>query len=561
MSMQARWSAGLLAALLFVFLSMTERAVAQAKDPRPNVLLIVADDIGTSDLGVFGGEIDTPNLDRLAREGVQLTNFHVSPACSPTRAMLMSGVDSHLAGLGNMLEQMAPAQEGRAGYEGVLNGRVVTLAELLRDAGYHTYMAGKWHLGGKPEQGPHQRGFERAWYLAQAGSAHFVQESPSRLFNQVPEPFFRENGTEVERPADFYSTAFFTDKLIEYIDEGRADRRPFFAYAAYTAPHRPLQAPDEYLAKYLGRYDAGYDAIAAARLERLKQLGLVAKDAQAAPRPPTAPAWADLTAEERVRSARTMEAYAAMVDAFDHHVGRLLAHLGASGQLTNTFVLFFSDNGPEGNDILQDWDSDTWIPANFDNSLENMGRRNSYVFQGEAWGQVSAQPCRLYKGFTTEGGIRVPAFAWYPKALKAGRSDTFTSVLDVMPTLLALAATSHPGIAYKERPIFPMQDMSALGHLRGEAPGVHNPDHVWGVELFGRRALRKGEWKIVYDYPPLGEKRWRLHHLAVDPQERNDLSVREPEKLSELLLEYEQYSIRNNVVPLDQDYGYPRKNY
>jgi len=247
----------------------------QAALPRPNVLLIVVDDLGYSDIGAFGGEIETPNLDALIGQGRQLTSMYVAPTCSPTRAMLMSGTDHHLAGLGNMAEMMTPTltpeQMDASGYEGYLNDHVVPLPELMQAAGYHTLMSGKWHLGAADGRRPAQRGFERSWALMGGGAANFKQNAPMSISSSAPPPVYRDDDQLIELPDDFYSSRTFTDKMIEYLDQVKDDDAPFFAYLAYTAPHLPLQAPDELLEKYRGRYDQGYEQIAAARLANMKQ--------------------------------------------------------------------------------------------------------------------------------------------------------------------------------------------------------------------------------------------------------------------------------------------------
>lgn len=253
----------------------TDKSNSGSRVKRPNILLIVADDLGYSDLGAFGGEIKTPNLDSLAEAGVKLTQFYASPTCSVTRSMLLSGVDSHLAGLGNMAELMQPNQAGKPGYEGYLNKRVVSIASLLQDSGYHTYMAGKWHLGLTEETSPRARGFERSFALLHGGSNHFDNRG---VDTHSPVSGFRKDGQHLDTlpPSFDFSTNFYTRKLIDYIESNRGDGQPFFAYAAYTAPHWPLQAPPEYIQKYTGIYDAGYEVLRERRLQRLKALGLVA---------------------------------------------------------------------------------------------------------------------------------------------------------------------------------------------------------------------------------------------------------------------------------------------
>lgn len=527
-----------------------------AAHERPNILLVVADDIGYSDLGVYGGEIRTPHIDALAGDGVQLTRFYASPTCSPTRAMLLTGVDHHRAGLGTMGEflPITPEVRGRPGYEGHLNERVVTVATLLRAAGYHTYMTGKWHLGVAAEHAPSARGFDKSFVLVDGGASHFADAMG--LLSVKPRATYREDGREVAAlPEGFFSTAFYTERMIEYIDAGRGDGAPFFAYVAYTAPHWPLQVPDAWLDRYAGRYDAGYDALREERLARMRSLGLIGEDVEAFPRLDKVPAWEKLTPTQKRVQARRMELYAAMIENLDHHLGRLLEHLEAIGELDDTFVLFISDNGPEGNEMIDMLDNADWIPANFDNRYQNLGREGSYVWLGTGWAQVSAAPLRLYKSFTSEGGIRVPAIAAHPRLAAGGRRvDEVISVLDVVPTLLEVAGVRHPGTRYSGREVFAPQGRSFLGALAGTDEAVATRTLAW--ELFGRRAVREGRWKALWLWPPYGPGAWQLYDLEADPAELHDLGAAMPQRLEALAAKWKRYATDHGVVIFDGDRGY-----
>jgi len=521
---------------------------------KPNVLLIVVDDLGYSDIGAFGGEIETPHLDALIAQGHHLASMYVAPTCSPTRAMLMSGMDHHLSGVGNMAEILqrgsAPEQMGRAGYEGHLNQHVAALPELMQSAGYRTLMAGKWHLGLADGLRPQQRGFDHSWALLDGGAAHFKQTAPSKIIGGAPPPSYREDDRVLnlaDLPDDFYSTRTYTDKLISYLERTRHTGKPFFAYAAYTAPHWPIQAPDEFIAKYRGRYDTGYEAIAAARLARLKERGLIAADTPLVPMPEGVTPWDALGDLERAASARAMEAYAGMVDALDQQIGRLMKYLKDSAQLDNTLIIFLSDNGPEGGSVERYPDAIDWMHENFDLSLDNIGRRNSFVFVGPAWGQVSAIPHRYFKTHTHEGGIRSASFVVFPRRIATGRSAHPVTVMDVMPTILDAAGIQHPGISYQGRNILPMRGMSLLPWLEGRANAAHAADIPLGFELMGKTSLRKGDWKIVFN-PDTDNTAWELYHLRSDPGELNDLADSHPGTLDELLIEWAQYVQHNNVI-------------
>ena len=527
-------------------------ALPKGAAERPNILLLVADDLGYSDLGFLGSEIRTPHIDALAASGTVLTNFHVGPACSPTRAMLLTGVDSHVAGLGSMSGEGDAKQYGQPGYEGFLTGRVVTVASLLRDAGYATAMVGKWHLGGWDVLLPHNRGFDRSFTLPGPGASHFVDAQ--RLGNtDVPAQYW-EDGQRVGLPADFYSSDFYTDRLIRYLDEAHGQDRPFFAYAAYTAPHWPLHARDEDIDRYRGVYDDGWDALRERRVAGLVRAGVISSDVAVPPRLPFAPDWASLSVEERRRQARKMEIYAAMVENLDANIGRLLDHLKQTGQYKNTLVLFFSDNGAEGNPI----EEAPWTWKGHDNSLANMGRAGSYLSYGPGWAQASSAPFRLFKSFPTEGGTRVAAIAVLPGGASGptGLHDTFASIKDVVPTVLELAGIEHPGGRYRGRRVAELEGASILAFLRGQAPAVHPDDYAMGWELFGRRALLQGSWKLVWLWEPYGPERWALYNLARDPAEADDLSSRNPKKVRELLALWDEYARRNGVILPSHDTSY-----
>ena len=534
-----KWVAG--AALLACVLPSTVLAAG-----RPNILLILADDLGYSDIASFGGEIETPSLDRLAGEGIRLTGFYAAPTCSPTRAMLMSGTDNHLVGLGTMAEVLpfAKALQGRPGYEGHLNQRAHSVAQLLKDGGYATYMAGKWHLGKADNQGPHAWGFDRSVTLLDGGASHFKPLAGSQV--RVENVSYREDGRPIEVPDDFFSSDFYTDKLISYIEAGRPGRKPFFAYAAYTAPHWPLQAPAAYIDKYKGRYDGGYGAIRQERIERLKKLGLIDSQFVAAmPEAVPSPEWRQLGETDRALQARKMEVYAAMVEHLDMNIGRLVDYLKRIGEYENTLIVFMSDNGAAGEDHAKGYS-----PADgmTDNSLANIGRRGSNINYGYRWAEVSDTPFRLVKGTTAEGGIAVPTIVRLPAAMggEGGRIlRGFGRVDDLAPTFLDLAGIPLPGDSYQGSPKQPMTGHSLMGMLAGKVSGSARP--VAG-ELFGQAYVRDGDWKLVSarapdGSPPLADRpyQWRLYNLAKDRGETTDLSARYPEKVEALKAQWRQY--------------------
>lgn len=527
---------------------------------QPNILLIVADDLGFTDLGAFGGEIQTPNLDAIAVEGLRFTNFHTASTCSPTRSMLLSGTDHHLAGLGSMAEAIRPEQKGQPGYEGYLNDQVAALPELLQDAGYYTVMSGKWHLGLTADRFPAKRGFEKSFTLLPGAANHYAfeadipeEEVPGLL--KVTRGLYAENDEYIhEIPADFYSSDYFTDKLLDYLtdDTARAGR-PFFAYLPFSAPHWPLQAHRDDIAKYQGVYDAGPEVLRQKRLDRVRELGLVGADATIHPVLAKTKFWDELSDADKKQSARTMEVYAAMVDRLDQNVGRVIEHLKKTGQYDNTVIIFLSDNGAEGAQLealpVFGPDISTVIAKYYDNALDNIGNGNSYVWYGEHWAQAATAPARLYKAHTSEGGIRTPAFIKHSGfGRQQGISHEFLTVMDWLPTLLNVLDVQHPGTQYKGRDLVPLRGKSILPYLNQQQDHIHDVDHITGWELFGQKALRKGDWKALFIPAPNGPNQWQLYNLAVDAGEIDDLAERYPEKLHELLEDWKVYVKENGVI-------------
>jgi arylsulfatase A-like enzyme len=533
-------------------------ASVSAPASRPNILLIVADDMGYSDLGSFGGEIKTPNLDQLAGEGTRLVNFHAGPTCSPTRSMIMSGTYNHQAGLGAMAEWTAVNQRGQPGYEGFLNDRVVALPRLLQDAGYYTFMAGKWHLGMEPEQGPQARGFERSFAMLPGAGRHYSQLGLNAHLPIVP---YRENGESVTLPDNFYSTEFYTDKAIAYIDESlQKSERPFFGYVAYTAPHWPLQVDPSYSDKYRGRYSAGYESLKRERFERMIEKGIVNSDIKAYPGSGCIIGWDDLSEEERIRQARLMEIYAGMVDALDENIGRLIAHLKAVGEYENTLIVFMSDNGADARPEGGLGGESTFIDANFDNSLENIGSGNSFVSYGVAWAEVGGMPFRLFKGMTTEGGIRVPAIVRLPGKVSEGGAikGEFLSVLDIMPTFLQTAGVEHPGSSYAGREVLPAVGKSFLPYLNGASDSVHTDD-PYGFSVHRRQGLQVNEWKVVRLPKPYGDYNWELYNLDVDPGETTNLATLQPDVLSRMVSRWDEFAQSTGVIVSEESTRTPRE--
>jgi arylsulfatase A-like enzyme len=516
---------------------------------RPNILLIVADDMGYTDLGVYGGEIETPILDQLATEGLILTGFHNQAVCAPTRASILSGTDNRNAG-GAM--HQAPNQLGVPGYQSNLSRDVVTFPDILSQSGYDTYYVGKWHLGSEPDLTPNARGFSRSFALMQGFASHF--SDAASLDTDVFGTYYEDGNLVESLPEDFFSTDFYTDYLIDSIEADAENEKPWFAFLGYTAPHWPLQAPESYIDKYQGRYDEGYEVLREQRIAAGKELGVIPLEAQMYPRYESVPAWEDLSEEEQFIASREMELYSAMVDGIDQNVGRLLDHLKATGEFENTFIVFISDNGAEGS--ARDFGGTGW-----DNSLENMGREDSYIYYGARWAQAGVGVGRYHKSYSSEGGTLAPAFIHYPELTKAGQiSDEFMSVVDFAPTFLELAGATDIKTGTNGNPLQDLQGYSLLPYVLGEDTEVRPDDFTFGWEIFGHKAIRKGDWKLLWlssetnergqRGPNLPERsdHWGLFDLSVDPGETSDRSAEFPEMVADLLVEWDIYMAENGIV-------------
>jgi arylsulfatase A-like enzyme len=544
------WFVSMVAAL-----AAPSAAIGADAPRRPNIVIILGDDMGFADMGSFGGEIRTPNLDALAKDGVRFTNFYTHASCSPTRSMLLSGVDTHLNGLGNMDEWTAPNQRGAVGYEGYLSNRVVTLPQLLRGAGYHTYMVGKWHLGKAPDQIPAARGFERDFSLLDGAGSYWDM---TNFTGASPKSVFTEDGRYLTKlPDDYYATKTYTDKLIGYIDANRGDGKPFFAYVSHQAPHDPYHLPKEWRNRHVGAYDKGWDAVRQERLKRQEELGIMPKGTQLAERMWFIPDPVVLAPASRALLGKKMELYAGMMENLDFHVGRLVDHLKKIGEYENTIFIVFGDNGAEGTDLFKmiagsPGSRDYLFAAiNWSQTHPNAwGDPGSYVGYGPMWAQVSMTPFSQYKGWVGEGGIRNALVVSGPNVRRPkGSINTagLMHVADLMPTLLEVAGAGYPK-THEGRELPPLIGKSWNPMLAGQAESPRTAEDYLAWEIFGNRAVRQGDWKIRWEYKPLGKEEWELFNLATDPAERRDLAADRPDKLKALLALWDHYVKANNVI-------------
>jgi arylsulfatase/uncharacterized sulfatase len=535
----------LLLPLLAIAVLVGATGPAEQAGERPNVVVILADDVALMDFGAYGGEARTPNIDALAKRGALFTQYRASPLCSPSRAMLLTGMDAHLTGVATIPEVLPAEQRGRPGYKMALEPGVLTLADRLRAQGYRTVMAGKWHMGEAADEMPQAHGFDRSFALAASGADNWDDRSYMPYYKDAP---WFEDGVEASLPEDFYSSRFIVDKVIAYLAETDPDK-PFFAYLPFQAIHIPVQAPQAFIDRYKGRYDKGWEALREERHRRAQELGLVPPGAPMAALPPGYRPWESLSGDERALHAARMEVNAAMLEAMDFHIGRLIRHLKAKGEYDNTIFVVSSDNGPEPsrgdeNVTLAVYH---WLTG-YDIGAEGVGGPGHWGFIGPEWAVAAATPGAWYKFYATEGGIRVPLIMAGP-GIAPRRVDSPAMVTDIAPTLLEwvdVDPEALPGKAMTGRSLLPV--------LGGKAESVYRADEARAVEVSGNSALYLGDYKITRSVPPVGNGRWRLYNLAVDPGETMDLSAREPAIMQRLLAEYSAYAARVGVLDMPEGY-------
>jgi arylsulfatase len=508
-------------------------AASAATPSRPNIVVILVDDMGWSDIGCYGGEIPTPHLDALARGGVRFTQFYNTGRCCPTRASLLTGLYPHQAGVGHMMEpRTGPDGAILPGYTGALNDRCVTLAEVARSAGYFTAMSGKWHVGQARGVTPWNRGFDRSLNAA-AGGFFFPQSERTHLFL---------NGKDVGRggrdgvPADWYSTDLWTEFGLRFVDEALGSGKPFLLYLAHNAPHFPLQAEPADIARFRGKFKAGWDRLRAERHARQVAAGLVDKAWPLPPRPPEVPAWDSLPPDQQDRQDLLMAIFAATMSRLDDSIGHLVAGLRQRGELDNTLILFLSDNG--GN-------AESGINGRLIGA--NPGDAASNVFVGECWAVLENTPFRRFKHFVHEGGIATPLIAHWPAGIPAARRGALEPqpghLIDLMATVVDVAGATYPK-TFHGRAITPLEGVSLRPAFAGQPLGRQAP-LFWEHE--GNAAVRAGDWKLVRR-----EFRgaWELYDLARDRTEMRDLAAAQPARVAELAAAWETWARRADVLPV-----------
>lgn len=493
---------------------------------RPNIVVILADDMGFSDIGCYGSEIHTPNIDVLAADGLRFTQFYNTARCCPTRASLLTGLYSHQAGMGDMVG--FPDQNRPSGpYQGYLNDRCVTIAEVLRQAGYSTYMSGKWHVGERPEHWPRKRGFDRYFGLISGGSSYWELSTPD------PHPRIMVMDDQPCEPQGehFYMTDAFSDYAVKCIDEHAGNENPFFLYLAYTAPHWPIHVWPDDIAKYKGVYDIGWDELRERRYRKMIELGIVDARWPLSPRDPAVPSWEDV--QDREDRALRMAVYAAMIDRMDQGIGGVLSALKRSGADDNTLVLFLSDNGGCHEPVeKRKLHTDGKLP----------GERGSFLGYQRPWANASNTPFRMFKHWVHEGGIATPLIARWPSRVVKGGSLTHQvgHVIDMMATCCECAGVSYPQ-TFGGRELVPMEGRSLIDVLDGKTRASHDAIY-WEHE--GNKAIRQGAWKLV----AAKDKNWELYNLEADRTELHDLVTENESKVESLSTLWNQWAAKCGVV-------------
>ncbi len=519
---------------MFSAINVIAQHKSRVTKKRPNIIIILADDMGYADIGCYGSETHTPNLDALARGGLRMTQFYNASRCCPTRASLLTGLYQHQAGVGDMVNTRA-----QPAYQGYLNQNCVTIAEALKTGGYNTYMAGKWHVGQAPEHWPVKRGFDHYFGLIDGASSYFTPTMPYRPNQKLT---IALDDKEFTPGANWYSTNAYADYALKFISDNQQTKKPFFLYMAFTSPHWPIQALPGDIAKYKGKYLKGWDILRADRLARQKALGILNKDQKLSPRDKSVPQWDSLTVDEKDRFDTKMAVYAAMIDRMDQNIGRIRQKLKALHQDKNTIIMFLSDNGASSERI----NGPGFTPEVLAASKKPASDPTSFTSY-ESWGaNVSDTPFRLFKHWEYEGGTATPFIAYYPNIIKPGGiSKQPAHIIDLMATCLDLAGVAYPK-AYHGHAITPVEGLSLVPLLKGLRWKGHS---TLFFEHEGNRAVRQGNWKMVSQKP---DNKWELYNIKTDRSELSDLSDIYPKKVAELIVLYNQWAKRAGVIPFEK---------
>lgn len=530
-------------ALVLALSSMT--VVADKVKTQPNILLVLLDDVGYMDFSAYGSDTNTPNIDALANAGVKLSRYYTTPLCGPTRAALMTGQSPHQVGAATLTEVLTDEMRALPAYDMTWDDNQKTVASRLKASGYQTFVSGKWGIGDIGANLPHRFGFDRSWVLDSTGSSNYRAKSYLPHYLDVQ---WYEDGEPISLPKDFYSSRNIVDKMIQYVDEADPNK-PFFGYLSFQAVHIPVQVSKEYIEKYNGVFDRGWDVMREERLQKAIDLGLVPASTKLSDGAFNAREWDSLNDDEKAYWAKVMQVNAGMLESADHHLGRLVDHLKAKGEWDNTIILVTSDNGPEFNTLgktsgpallafehlwmaIEGWDVD----------YENLGQEGSWGAIGHEWASVSAAPFHLFKFNASEGGLRVPMVIAGPGVKNQGFVDGRAQVSDITPTFLDYAGVDYDASDFYGRSLKPM--------LKGESEQVYGDHDSFVFEVSGTAALYRGNWKLTKIPEPNGDGNWHLYDMSTDPGETLDVSSENPELFASMIEEYQAYADEVGIFEL-----------
>ncbi len=531
---------------LFVFLSV--QASSQT-ETQPNIVLLLVDDSGLMDFGSFGGEAHTSHIDQLAQQGMMFTNFHTSPVCSPSRAMLVTGTDSHLAGVANLPEMLPNGYENEPGYGGVLNNRVQTIATRLKEVGYNTYVTGKWHLGHNENTLPPARGFDRSFILGASGADNY--EAKGYLPMKATAQWYTD-GKKTELPDDFYSSKDYINQTIGFHESEQNSDAPFFSFISFQAIHAPIQAPKKFVEPYLDVYKEGWSALRQKRFEKAKEMGIIPVTAAMNNMFPQFKKWEQLTQEEKDVYSTDMAVTAGMLEAMDFHIGRYISYLKEKGLYENTVFVVTSDNGPDGgnfkgNVVMQKWQK----KHGYHSDKNRAGEKGYFGAIGPEFAFALASPFSFFKYYTGEGGVRTPLIISGKNIPSGQQTNAFCFITDIVPTLLELV-----GMEPKSNKLYaPITGKSLWPHIQDSSMPVYNENEGVGLEVANSSAYYQGDLKIVKNNIPLGDNKWYMYNLKTDPGETKDIAKLFPEKFNELMRAYNEYAKSVGVIEMEEGYS------
>ena len=542
--------------ILFLFhmnLTISAQEIDEPHAQNPNIVIFLIDDAALMDLGVYGGEARTQNIDSLAARGVMFTQFRASPMCAPSRAMLLTGLDNHQAGVATISKVLPDEQRGQPGYSLSFEPGVNTIARHLRPAGYRSYVTGKWDLGSTKGALPDNHGFDRSFVMDGSGADNWEDKSYLPYYPEAP---WFEDGQAADLPDDFYSSKFIVDKMIDYIDADSSaapENNPIFAYLSFQAIHIPVQAPAEFIAHYDGVYDDGWHELRKRRFERAKEIGLVAPDAPLLPIPDYLRRWENLSTTDQALYAARMQVNAGMLEAMDFHIGRFVSYLKERGDFENTIFVVTSDNGPEPSSA-DDPRTKLLLKLNgYDTGSEGIGGKGSWGFIGPEWANAAASPSAMFKFYGAEGAVRTPFIMTGPGLPSGVQNHQPVHISDITPTLLDLAKVEplKSGKQFYGRSVLPAVTDSNLN--------TYEDDEPRGLEVSGSSALYRGDFKITRNMPPYGDGNWGLFNIMADPGETENLLPENRALFADLYNEYRLYTSQVGVLDMPPNFDFTKQ--